>query len=132
MARKPVPSVLAPAILGPAIGDAFKKFDPRWLARNPVIFVTAIAALMATIFFVRDLSQGGNALFSGQIAVWLWLTVLFANLAEAVAEGRGKAQAESLRRTRTETIAKRIAAPDATAVANVPAPDLQDWRSRPV
>ena len=116
---------LAPAILGPAIGDAFKKFDPRWLARNPVIFVTAIAALMATIFFVRDLSQGGNALFSGQIAVWLWLTVLFANLAEAVAEGRGKAQAESLRRTRTETIAKRIAAPDATAVANVPAPDLK-------
>jgi K+-transporting ATPase ATPase B chain len=125
MARKPVPSVFAPAILIPAIGDAFKKLDPRWLARNPVIFVTAVAALMATIFFVRDLTQSGNALFSGQIALWLWLTVLFANLAEAVAEGRGKAQAESLRKTRTETIAKRVATADATAVSNVPAPDLR-------
>src|SRR5689334_16071511 len=116
MARKPVPSVFAPAILGPAVGDAFKKLDPRWLARNPVIFVTAVAALMATIFFVRDLIQAGNALFSGQITLWLWLTVMFANLAEAVAEGRGKAQAESLRKTRTETIAKRVASPDASAV----------------
>src|SRR6185503_18214015 len=125
MARKPIPSVFAPSILGPAIGEAFRKLDPRWLARNPVIFVTAVAALMATIFFVRDLTQSGNALFSGQIALWLWLTVLFANLAEAVAEGRGKAQAESLRRTRTETVAKRVPSVDSTAVTNVPAPDLK-------
>ncbi len=125
MARKPVPSVFAPSILAPAIGDAFKKLDPRWLARNPVIFVTAVAALMATIFFVRDLTQGGNALFSGQIALWLWLTALFANLAEAVAEGRGKAQAESLRKTRTETVAKRLATVDAATVSNAPAPDLK-------
>ena len=108
MARKPAPSVFAPQILIPAIGDAFKKLDPRWLIRNPVIFTTAVAALMATIFFVRDLTTHGNALFSGQISLWLWLTVLFANLAEAVAEGRGKAQAASLRKMRTETIAKRI------------------------
>ncbi|MFT3728872.1 MAG: potassium-transporting ATPase subunit KdpB [Terricaulis sp.] len=125
MARKPVPSVFAASILIPACGDAFKKLDPRWLARNPVIFVTAVAALMATIFFARDLSAGSGALFSGQIALWLWLTVLFANLAEAVAEGRGKAQAESLRKTRSETIAKRVAAVDATAVTNVPAPELK-------
>ena len=125
MTRKPIPSVFTPAILGPAVGDAFKKLDPRWLARNPVIFVTAVAALMATIFFMRDLTQGGNALFSGQIALWLWLTVLFANLAEAVAEGRGKAQAASLRRTRTETIAKRIPSIGSTAISNVAAPDLK-------
>jgi K+-transporting ATPase ATPase B chain len=125
MARKPVPSIFAPAILVPAIGDAFMKLDPRWLARNPVIFVTAVAALMATILFARDFASGGNALFSGQISLWLWLTVLFANLAEAVAEGRGKAQAESLRRTRSETIGKRIPSADSTAVTNVPAPELK-------
>src|SRR6185312_1558964 len=125
MARKPVPSVFAPSILVPAVGEAFKKLDPRWLARNPVIFVTAVAALMATIYFVRDISVGAAALFSGQIAVWLWLTVLFANLAEAVAEGRGKAQAESLRKTRTETVAKRVASVDAIAVSDVPAPELK-------
>ena len=85
MARKPIPSVFAAEIVMPAIGDALRKLDPRWLVRNPVIFVTAMAALMATIFFVRDLTSAGNALFSGQIALWLWLTVLFANLA---ADGR--------------------------------------------
>jgi K+-transporting ATPase ATPase B chain len=113
------------AIAIPAIRDAFRKLDPRWLARNPVIFVTAVAALMATIFFARDLSAGHGALFSGQISLWLWLTVLFANFAEAVAEGRGKAQAESLRRTRSETIAKRVPSVDSNAVANVPAPELK-------
>ncbi|MBI3438716.1 MAG: potassium-transporting ATPase subunit KdpB [Proteobacteria bacterium] len=125
MARKPVPSIFAPEIITPALGDAFKKLDPRWLARNPVIFVTAVAAVMATIYFVRDISSGANALFSGQIALWLWLTVVFANLAEAVAEGRGKAQAESLRKTRSETIAKRIPSVDSAVVSNVPAPDLK-------
>jgi K+-transporting ATPase ATPase B chain len=125
MARKPIASVFAPEIVGPAIGDAFKKLDPRWLARNPVIFVTAVAALMATIFFVRDLLQHGNALFSGQIALWLWLTVVFANFAEAVAEGRGKAQAASLRRTRTETIAKKTSSIESTAITSVSASDLK-------
>ena len=125
MARKPVPSIFAPQILAPAIGDALKKLDPRWLARNPVIFVTAVCALLATIFSVRDLLQGGDVLFSSQIALWLWLTVLFANFAEAVAEGRGKAQAASLRKTRTETIAKRVPAVDAIAFEQVSAPDLK-------
>ena len=125
MARKPAPSVFAPQILLPAIGDAFKKLDPRWLIRNPVIFTTAVAALMATIFWVRDLSSHGNALFSGQISLWLWLTVLFANLAEAVAEGRGKAQAASLRKMRTETIAKRVLSIKSTVVESVPAPQLK-------
>ena len=108
MAREPVPSVFTWSILGPAIGDAFKKLDPRWLARNPVIFVTAVAALCATIFWARDLSDGTGALFSGQITLWLWLTVLFGNFAEALAEGRGKAQAASLRATKADLQAKRL------------------------
>jgi K+-transporting ATPase ATPase B chain len=90
-----------------------------------VIFVTALAALTATILWARDLATGGDALFSGQITFWLWLTVLFANFAEAVAEGRGKAQAASLRRTQTETMAKRIASPAATQTSLIPAPDLK-------
>jgi potassium-transporting ATPase ATP-binding subunit len=125
MARKPVPSIFAPDILGPAVGDALKKLSPRLLARNPVIFVTALAALMATIFFVRDVTQGSGALLSGQIAAWLWLTVLFANFAEAVAEGRGKAQAANLRKTRSETIAKRLSSVDSTNVTDVAASDLK-------
>jgi potassium-transporting ATPase ATP-binding subunit len=101
-----------PAILGPAALDAFRKLDPRVLARNPVIFVTEVVSLVVTGFFVRDLVTGdGVALFSGQIAAWLWFTVLFANFAEAVAEGRGKAQADALRKTRSDTRAKRYVDP---------------------
>ncbi|MGE0741884.1 MAG: potassium-transporting ATPase subunit KdpB [Hyphomonadaceae bacterium] len=125
MAPKQTQSVFAAAILRSAVGDAFKKLDPRWLARNPVIFVTAIAALLATIFWARDLAGEGDALFSGQITLWLWLTVLFANFAEAVAEGRGKAQAASLRKTQTETVAKRVSDARSSAFENVPAPDLK-------
>jgi potassium-transporting ATPase ATP-binding subunit len=124
MAQKSASSVFTWAIIAPAIGDAFKKLDPRWLARNPVIFVTAVAAVLATIFFARDLSASGDALFSGQITIWLWLTVLFANFAEAVAEGRGKAQAASLRKTQTETVAKRLADLHAEP-QNIPAPQLK-------
>ncbi len=87
VARNPAPSVFTWSIIGPAIGDAFKKLNPRWLARNPVILVTALAALLATVFWIRDITDHGDTLFSGQIAFWLWLTVLFANFAEAVAEG---------------------------------------------
>ncbi|HEV3044424.1 MAG TPA: potassium-transporting ATPase subunit KdpB [Roseiarcus sp.] len=101
-----------PAILGPAALSAFRKLDPRVLARNPVIFVTEVVSLVVTGFFVRDLAVGnGVALFSGQIAAWLWFTVLFANFAEAVAEGRGKAQADALRKTRSDTRAKRLVDP---------------------
>lgn len=125
MTRKPIPSVFAPEIVSPAIGDAFKKLNPRWLARNPVIFMTAVTALMATIYFVRDLAQAGDALFSDQITLWLWLTALFANFAEAVAEGRGKAQAASLRKTQTATTAKRLASLDATDFTAIAAPELK-------
>src|SRR5579862_5355194 len=98
-----------PAIVFPAIGDAFRKLDPRHMAGNPVMFVVEIVATLTTVLFVRDLVMGGVGLgFSLQINIWLWFTVLFANFAEAVAEGRGKAQADSLRQTRTDTMARLL------------------------
>src|SRR5579864_8621515 len=103
------------AILLPALEDSFKKLDPRWMARNPVMFVVDVGSVITTVIFVLDLFNGtpgfkgaNNELFVGQITIWLWLTVLFANFAEAVAEGRGKAQAAALRRTRSETVARRL------------------------
>ncbi len=102
-------SLLDRSILGPAVGDSFRKLDPRLMIRNPVMFVVELVALTTTALFVRDLAvANGEAGFSGQITLWLWFTVLFANFAEAVAEGRGKAQAATLRKTRTETAAKRF------------------------
>ncbi|MGE3266180.1 potassium-transporting ATPase subunit KdpB [Methylocystis sp.] len=106
------PGLFDAAITRRAALDAFKKLDPRRLARNPVIFVTEIVSTVVAAFFVRDLvAQNGVAAFSGQIAAWLWFTVLFANFAEAVAEGRGKAQADALRRTRSDARAKRLIDP---------------------
>src|SRR6202521_1934870 len=103
------------AIFVPAIGESFKKLDPRWMARNPVMFVVEIGSVITTIVFIAGLFNGSpatsgpnNELFVGQISIWLWFTVLFANFAEAVAEGRGKAQAAALRKTRSETIARRL------------------------
>jgi K+-transporting ATPase ATPase B chain len=99
-------------IVAAASVDALRKLNPRALAKNPVIFVTEVVSLLVTLLFIRDLvTQNGTASFSGQIAAWLWFTVLFANFAEAVAEGRGKAQADALRRTRTDTRAKRYIDP---------------------
>jgi K+-transporting ATPase ATPase B chain len=123
MSSKPAaPSLFDPAILRSATIDAIRKLDPRRLARNPVIFVTEIVSALVTILFLRDLvASNGDALFSGQIAAWLWFTVLFANFAEAVAEGRGKAQADTLRRTRSDTQAKRL---KGAAVERVSALDL--------
>ena len=94
-----------------AVADAFRKLDPRVLVRNPVIFVTAVVSALVTVLFVRDLITGQQAGFSGQIAAWLWFTVLFANFAEAIAEGRGRAQADALRQARTDATAKRLADP---------------------
>jgi K+-transporting ATPase ATPase B chain len=108
-----------------ALRQTLLKLDPRTLVRNPVIAVTALASVLATLFFVRDIFGQGDALFSGQITMWLWLTVLFANFAEAVAEGRGKAQAASLRKTRTETMARKLASLSAPATTNIPAPELK-------
>ena len=102
-------SIFDPKLLVPAIGGAFRKLDPRILATNPVMFVVEIVAALVTVLFARDLViHAPGLLFSGQIILWLWFTVLFANFAEAVAEGRGKAQADFLRKTRTETQAKRL------------------------
>jgi K+-transporting ATPase ATPase B chain len=95
-------------ILGRAILESFRKLDPRWQYRNPVMFVCEVGALVTLLFFVRDLRTHGPAGFDFAISIWLWFTVVFANFAEAVAEGRGKAQAEFLRRTKTDTQARRV------------------------
>jgi K+-transporting ATPase ATPase B chain len=102
-------AMLDTSILVPAIGSAFRKLDPRQMARNPVMFVVEIVSTLTTILFVRDLIAGNPGIgFAFQINLWLWFTLLFANFAEAVAEGRGKAQAATLRRSRTETVAKLL------------------------
>jgi K+-transporting ATPase ATPase B chain len=113
-------------ILVPAIGGAFTKLDPRTLARNPVMFVVAVVSLLTTVLFAKDLVTGAEGLgFSFHIILWLWFTVLFANFAEAVAEGRGKAQAESLRRTRTETQAKLLTSAGGRNWKDVPGTSLR-------
>ena len=97
----------------PAIGSAFVKLDPRTLMKNPVMFVLEIVTALTTVILVRDLVTGGEHIgFEFQIVLWLWFTVLFANFAEAIAEGRGKAQADALRRQRTETQAKLLTGSD--------------------
>jgi potassium-transporting ATPase ATP-binding subunit len=97
------------AILLPAVGQALLKLDPRQMIRNPVMFVVEVVAALTTVLLLRDALTGGEHLgFTVQIVIWLWFTVVFANFAEAVAEGRGKAQAATLRRARTETMAKRL------------------------
>ncbi|WMT73291.1 potassium-transporting ATPase subunit KdpB [Bradyrhizobium sp. Ash2021] len=108
-------AMLDPKIVVPAIRSAFVKLDPRLMIKNPVMFVVETVAALTTVIFVRDLATGGASLgFTFQIILWLWFTVLFANFAEAVAEGRGKAQAESLRKTRTESQAKLLTGSDKT------------------
>jgi potassium-transporting ATPase ATP-binding subunit len=103
------PGLFDPDIIFPAAKDAFIKLDPRQLIRNPVIFVTEVVAAFVSAIFIRDLLGGSaDTAFSGQIAAWLWFTVLFATFAEAVAEGRGRAQAESLKQAKSDLVAKRI------------------------
>ena len=103
----PVSALLDPKIVLPAIGSAFVKLNPRTLMKNPVMFVLEIVTALTTVILIRDLVTGGEHVkFEFQIILWLWFTVLFANFAEAVAEGRGKAQADTLRKQRTETQAK--------------------------
>ncbi|HYV71990.1 MAG TPA: HAD-IC family P-type ATPase, partial [Pseudolabrys sp.] len=110
--RMPVATLLDLKIVVPAIGQAFVKLNPATLIKNPVMFVLEVVTLLTTVILVRDLlTDGGNIVFEFQIVLWLWFTVLFANFAEAVAEGRGKAQADTLRKARTETRAKRIQSP---------------------
>jgi K+-transporting ATPase ATPase B chain len=97
-------------LFGRAVLDAFKKLDPRRQVRNPVMFVTEVGSLMTTILWIQALAGKGEAPsgFVGEIALWLWFTVLFANFSEALAEGRGKAQAESLRKFRQDTSAHHL------------------------
>jgi len=113
------PSLLDWSIVGPAIGDSFRKLSPRWMVKNPVMFVTMVGAALTTvgIGYCAPAERG----FVTQLAVWLWFTVLFANFAEAVAEGRGKAQAASLRKARKDTMARRLRS---GREEKVPAPDL--------
>ncbi len=112
-----------PAIMAPAAIDALRKLDPRVMIRNPVMFVVEVVALLTTVILARDLLTGGEHLgFTLQITAWLWVTIIFANFAEAVAEGRGKAQAASLRRAKTDTLATRLTA---TGSEQIPAPDLR-------
>ena len=100
-------SIFDPAIIVPAIGESFKKLNPAHMVRNPVMFVTEVGALITTVLLFTG-GQGASLGFLLQITLWLWFTVLFANFAEAMAEGRGKAQADTLRKARTETTANRL------------------------
>src|SRR5215470_18042700 len=96
-------------ILGRALKDAVLKLNPATLMKNPVIFVVEVCAALVLLFLVRDIVTGkGEVSFELQIDLWLWFTVLFATFAEAMAEARGKAQAESLRKTKTDTTANRV------------------------
>ncbi|WP_207455854.1 potassium-transporting ATPase subunit KdpB [Desertivibrio insolitus] len=115
------PATLTPAALAAAVPGAFRKLDPRLMWRNPVMFIVEVGGALTTVIAVAEPflggadASGGSTLpltFTAGIAIWLWLTVIFAALAEAVAEGRGKAQADSLRKTRTTTVARRLAAYD--------------------
>ena len=98
-----------PEIVKRATKESFVKLDPRKVAKNPVMFVVEVGAALTTIYVIKDAVTGsGNLLFGVQIALWLWFTVLFANFAEAMAEARGKAQADALRKTKTDTMARKI------------------------
>jgi K+-transporting ATPase ATPase B chain len=125
--RMPVSALMDPGIILAAMREAFVKLHPGTLMKNPVMFVVEVVAALTTVIFLRDLVTGaGNLGFTFQIILWLWATVLFANFAEAVAERRGKAQAETLRQMRTETRAKRLVLPENPEVfEKVPAGDLE-------
>lgn len=122
MARQPTQSIFDAELLAPALRQSFVKLHPRILVRNPVMFTTGVTALLATVLLVRTAVSGGDFLFEVQIVFWLWLTVLFGNFAEALAEGRGKAQAAALRSTKAELRGKRI---KGDSQQNVPASELR-------
>jgi len=104
-------SLLDPAILRPAVIDSFKKLAPAQVAKNPVMFVVEVGSILTTLLWFRDLFSAHPTAplwFTGFVSIWLWFTVVFANLAEAVAEGRGKAQADSLRKMRKDVVARKL------------------------
>src|SRR5574344_2917554 len=108
MRTKPTNSFFNKAILLQAAKDSFRKLNPVSLVKNPVIFIVAIGSLLTTIVVCLDILQGNFSSFNFQIAIWLWFTVLFSNFSEAIAEGRGKAQADSLRKNRSQAKARKI------------------------
>jgi K+-transporting ATPase ATPase B chain len=117
-------SLWNPLILRRAAIDSVIKLDPRVQFKNPVMFIVELGSVITTVVFVQELIAGtGHPLFTGQVAFWLWFTVVFANFAEAMAEGRGKAQADTLRRTRTETTANRLGPGE--QIEKVPATSLR-------
>ena len=127
---RPTTSLFEPSILRRAVGQAFVKLDPRMMVHVPVMFVVEIGSVITTIeFFNRP------CVFVGLVTLWLWATVLFANFAEAVAEGRGKAQADTLRRSRQETVA-HLLRPDGST-EEIPSPNCgpatsaSSWPDRP-
>src|SRR6266403_5104013 len=98
-----------PEIVRRATKESFVKLNPRMVAKNPVMFVVEVGAALTTVFVIKDAVTGaGDLLFGIQISLWLWFTALFANFAEAMAEARGKAQADTLRKTKTDALAKRL------------------------
>ena len=117
-------SLLEPSIVRRALFDSFKKLNPRTEAKNPIVFVVLIGAVWTSVLFFRDLNHASNAtsVFGGLVTLWLWFTVLFANFAEALAEGRGKSQADTLRRTRRETMAN-VLEPDGS-IHEIPSTEL--------
>ncbi|MEQ1693941.1 MAG: potassium-transporting ATPase subunit B, partial [Gemmatimonas sp.] len=129
--------MFAADIVRSAIVHAFRKLDPRLMVKNPVMFVVLIGSIYTTVVLLRDVVTGRPGIgFLLQLSIWLWFTVLFANFAEAMAEGRGKAQADTLRKSRTQTSARKLraAAPmggriDKAAATDVPASSLRrdDW-----
>jgi potassium-transporting ATPase ATP-binding subunit len=117
-------SIWDPLVVRPAALDSFRKLDPRVQFKNPVMFIVEVGSVLTTIIFMQEvIAGGGSPLFTGQVAFWLWFTLLFANFAEAMAEGRGKAQADTLRKTKTETVANRLS-PDGRT-NKVPASSLR-------
>src|SRR5262249_15231687 len=123
-------SLFDPSIMRPAIADSFRKLDPRVLAKNPVMFVVAVGSVLTTGLLVRDIvhhaASHAPVWFSATVTLWLWFTVLFANFAEAVAEGRGKAQAATLRKMRQESMARRLVGQNGgTKEEQVPASKLR-------
>ncbi|EFH80603.1 potassium-transporting ATPase subunit KdpB [Ktedonobacter racemifer] len=126
--RKSASSIFNGPILRRAMVDSLKKLDPRWQLKNPVMFVVEVGSVITTIEWVRLLLQGpvNEMWFTLGVAFWLWFTVIFANFAEAMAEGRGKAQADALRSTRTSMMAKRLKTSERQAgFTEVQAPDLR-------
>src|SRR5574341_1031775 len=117
-----------PSIVRRAILDAFKKLNPRVQVRNPVMFVVLVGSVLTTGLFVQALIGRGEAptSFIFAVSAWLWFTLLFANFAEAMAEGRGKAQADALRKARRDIVAKKLAQPKyGAAFTNTPSSDLR-------